>query len=69
MSQFINTVIYERVAKKHGVRYQEVEAIANHVGNTIRTVIEQNDPNQSVKLDGLGNFVSFRVRRSKVIKD
>jgi nucleoid DNA-binding protein len=67
MSNFINTEVYQKVAKKHSVKFQEVEAIAKHIGTTIHRVIEQNDPTVSVKIDGLGNFVSLNIRRKKIL--
>jgi len=63
MDKYVNDDVYFTVAHKTSSPIEEVRLVMAHVGNTIKKVILEDDPNVSVKLDYIGNVYSNPERR------
>ena len=63
MVRYINDKVYFDVASKTSTPIDEVKRIMQHVGNTIKNVILEDNPNVSVKLDYIGSIYSNPERR------
>jgi hypothetical protein len=63
MDKYVNDKVYFAVASKTSTPVDEVRQVMQHIGNTIKTVIENDDVNVSVKLDYIGNIYSNPERR------
>lgn len=61
--KLINNKIYNRIAEVHSISFKDVRSVMEHVGDTIKEVIEEDDFNKSVKLDYIGNIYTNPKRR------
>jgi len=63
MDKYINERVYFAIAAKTSTPIDEVRRVMRHVGNTIKEVIVEDNPNVSIKLDYIGNIYSNPERR------
>ena len=63
MDKYINEKVYFAIAAKTSTPVDEVRQVMRHVGDTIKGVILEDNPNISIKLDYIGNIYSNPERR------